>query len=297
MNKNMKGALLAVFGGICWGLSGSCGQYLFQHEHMDVRWLVPIRLGLAGILMLMYCFMHYGKKTLGPWSNKHDVFFTLLYCIGGIACCQFLYFLTISLSTAGEATILQDLSPILILAVTCIMTHRKPDHQEVLAIILAMAGVFLITTHGNLSMKGMSFSALAAGIGCAFCVMIYNMNFGHILDKYPVAVLQAWAFLIGGILFGLVFRIWDMHYVPTVRGYIGIAFVVVVGNILAFTSYMTGVHLIGGNKAILYGFSEPLTAAVVSTAVLKSPFTFADGLGFVLVFLMLVLISKPKKVS
>ena len=76
MNKNMKGALLAVFGGICWGLSGSCGQYLFQHEHMDVRWLVPVRLGLAGILMLVYCFIHYGKKTLGPWSNKHDVFFT-----------------------------------------------------------------------------------------------------------------------------------------------------------------------------------------------------------------------------
>ena len=48
-----KGALLTLLGGICWGLSGCVGQFLFTHEGMDSRWLVPVRLGIAGVLLLV----------------------------------------------------------------------------------------------------------------------------------------------------------------------------------------------------------------------------------------------------
>jgi drug/metabolite transporter (DMT)-like permease len=295
MNRNVKGAVLSLLGGICWGLSGSVGQYLFQVEGMDSKWLVPLRLGLAGIIMLAWCFFRYGKKVFAPWSNRHDAFFMLVYCIGGIACCQFLYFLTIQLSTAGAATILQDLSPLFILGATCLISKRRPTGKEIQAVILALAGVFLITTHGHLNGGGISSTAILTGIACAFCVMIYNMDFGHLLKKYPVVLLQAWAFFLGGIFFSLVFHSWTIHYVPSVTGWLGIAFVVLVGNVLAFTTYITGVSLIGGNTAILYGFSEPVTAAIVTFLVLKSPFTIADGLGFLLVFLMLVMISLSSK--
>ena len=47
--KELVGAVLATGGGICWGLSGSMGQYLFRCQGMDSRWLVPYRLGLAGV--------------------------------------------------------------------------------------------------------------------------------------------------------------------------------------------------------------------------------------------------------
>ena len=42
-NKELTGAILTTLGGICWGLSGSMGQYLFTRQGMDSRWLVPIR--------------------------------------------------------------------------------------------------------------------------------------------------------------------------------------------------------------------------------------------------------------
>ena len=40
-NKELTGAILTTLGGICWGLSGSMGQYLFTRQGMDSRWLVP----------------------------------------------------------------------------------------------------------------------------------------------------------------------------------------------------------------------------------------------------------------
>ncbi len=297
MNKNVKGAFLSVFGGACWGLSGSVGQYLFTQQGMDSRWLVPIRLGCAGILLFGYCLFRYGKKTFEPWQTKRNAVDLLIYGLLGISCCQFLYFLTIQLSTAGAATILQDLSPIFILLVTCMIEKRRPQINEIGAIVLAMAGVFLITTHGTFNADTIPFAALLSGIGCAVCVMIYNVEPKQLLVQFPVTVLQGWAFLMGGIFFALIFHIWTISYVPNLMGILGIVFVVVVGNILAFTCYIEGVHLIGPSKAILYGFSEPVTAAIVTFFFMGSPFTVFDGIGFLCVFLMLVLISMKQPVK
>lgn len=295
MKTETKGALLTLLGGACWGLSGSMGQYLFTHEGMDSRWLVPIRLGLAGIILLIYCAFKYKKKTIEPWTTKTNAKDMIVYGLFGISFCQFLYFLTIQLSTAAAATILQDLSPVFILMYACITSKRKPFKNEIIAIVLALLGVFLLTTHGNINSASISFNALLSGVACAFCVMIYNCFPKKLLEQFPVTLLQGWAFLMGGIFFACVFQIWTIHYVPSLMGIFGIAFVVIVGNILAFTSYITGVSLIGPEKSILYGFSEPVTAAIISALVLNSAFTIWDALGFVLIFLMLVFISKKEK--
>lgn len=286
------GAFLALAGGVCWGLSGSMGQYLFTREGMDSRWLVPIRLGFAGMILFLWCLFRYPKILFQPWRTRRDRRDLLIYGIAGISACQFLYFSTIQLSTAGVGTILQDLSPIFILLVTCRMEHRRPVPREILSIVLAFAGVFLITTHGDPTHLAVRPLALAAGVLCAVCVMIYNVEPKNLLASYPVTVLQSWAFLLGSGVLGLLFHPWTWGCHPTAMGYFGIAFVVVVGNVLAFTSYMAGVHLIGPNRAILYGFSEPVTAAVIGVFFFHNEFTFWDGLGFALVFLMMALISK-----
>ena len=69
----------------------------------------------------------------------------------------------------------------------------------------------------------------------------------------------------------------------------------VLGNVLAFSLYMSGVPLIGPQRSSLYSFAEPVTAASISTLVLGSPFTVWDAMGFGCIFLMLVLLSLPAK--
>lgn len=295
MSKQVKGAFLTIFGGICWGFSGSMGQYLFTRQNMDSRWLVPIRLGLSGILLLFYCMIRYHFLLFAPWKTKQNVSDLLIYGIAGISACQFLYFLTIQLSSAGVATILQDLSPAMILLLSCLHSRRAPHLYETAGIILALAGVFLLTTHGNPGSFAVSPAALATGCLSAVCVTIYNVKPKRLLQQFPVTVLQAWAFLMGGALSALIFRPWTYGYLPNAKGIFGIAFVVLVGNIMAFTSFMTGIKLIGPEKGILYGFSEPVTAALVTATLLGTSFTGWDALGFGTIFAMLVLISVGPK--
>ena len=292
---NVLGIILTTLGASCWGFSGTMGQYLFDVQHMDSRWLVPIRLGLSGILILIYCLIKHKDTVTKPWKSKETAFWLLVYGIAGVSACQFLYFLTIELSTAAIGTIMQDLAPIFILLFTCVHLKRLPKVSEIISIALALAGVFLLTTHGDLGHLSMSPLALITGIGSAFCVMVYNVLAPKITREIPVIVAQGWSFLFGGILLELLFQSWTIHYVPNIYGVIGIIFVVVVGNICAFTFYISGVSKIGPQKAILYSFAEPITAAILSTFVLKSSFTMYDTAGFGLIFLMLYMITVSKE--
>ncbi len=293
--NRLKGALLTLSGGICWGLSGSMGQFLFNHENMDVRWLVPVRLGIAGILLLVYCYIRLGARILDPWKDRSDRRRLLIYGLAGVSACQFLYFTTIQLSSAAVGTLLQDLSPAMILLASCCLAKRRPKATELLAIALALFGVFLLSTGGDLSHMQVSPAALITGILCAACVAIYNMVPGRLLQRYSVILLQGWSFLMGSIVIAIVFQTWNRHYVPTAIGWLGISFVVLVGNMLAFPLYLQGLKYIGPDKGSLYGFSEPVTAAIVSTLFLGSPFTPVDAIGFAAIFLMLVLISLAGK--
>ncbi len=293
--KRALGALLAAAGGISWGLSGSVGQYLFTVQKMDSRWLVPIRLGLAGILLMLFCIRRYGSRVLAPWQNREDRRELFLYGLIGVSFCQFFYFLTIQLSSAGVATILQDLAPVFILIYSCVRGKRRPVPLEIGSIALALVGVILISTHGSFDSLSISPQALISGVICALCVMVYNVAPVHLMEKYPVALLQSWAFLMGGVMFTVLFRPFTYGYVPTAAGWAGIAFVVIVGNIVAFCTYLAGVHIIGPSRAVLYGFSEPVTAAVVAVLYFGNAFTIWDGVGFVCIFLMLTMISASQK--
>ena len=291
MNDRVKGAFLTMFGGACWGISGCVGQYLFTRQNMDSTWLVPIRLGLAGLLLCGYYGLRNWRQLIDPWRTLRNARDLVIYGLAGVSCCQFLYFLTIQLSTAGVATILQDLSPVLILGVACWQARRHPQVFELFSVVLALVGVFLLTTHGSLTDLAVSPAALLSGVLSAVCVVIYTVWPRRLQQQYPTPMLQGWAFLMGGAAFSLLFRPWQVHYHPTTAGLIGIAAVVLIGNVLAFSSYMSGVKLIGPTRSSLYSFAEPVTAAIISTTVLGSAFTPWDALGFLCIFLMLVLLS------
>lgn len=293
MSDRVKGACLTMGGATCWGVSGCMGQYLFTREGMDSTWLVPIRLFLAGLILCGYFCIRDRKMLFDPWNirkNPRNAIDLLVYGLAGVSCCQFTYFLTIQLSSAGMGTILQDLSPVIILLVVCIQQKRAPRLFEVFSIVLALGGVFMLTTHGSLTNMAVSPAALVVGIISAFCVVIYTIWPQNLQKQYPTPMLQGWAFLMGGTFFALVFRPWRMNYVPNAAGIAGIAAVVLIGNVLAFSCYMSGVMYIGPQKSSLFSFAEPVTAAIISTLVLGSPFTVWDAIGFVCIFLMLVLL-------
>ena len=95
MSKNAKGALLTTMGGMCWGLSGSMGQYLFTVQGMDARWLTPIRLFLAGVILFFYRLFQNRASLFDIPKHKRSLLLLACYGLLGVAFCQLTYFMTI----------------------------------------------------------------------------------------------------------------------------------------------------------------------------------------------------------
>ena len=112
MNRQMKGIFLALLGGVCWGVSGSLGQYLFMYQGINARWLVPVRLGLAGVVLLAYSAKTHGPASaFAPWKDRDDRRELFLYGLA-VSLNQFFYYQTIEFSSASLCTILQSQSPV-----------------------------------------------------------------------------------------------------------------------------------------------------------------------------------------
>ncbi len=289
--KNITGIIITLLGGIFWGLSGACGQFLFENKNVIANWLVPLRLLISGSIMLIYFIVKDRFNVLKVWSTKQNVIDVIIYSIAGIMFCQYTYFATIELSNAGTATVLQYLSPVLIMITVCVLEKKYPSFNEFIAVICALSGVFLLATHGNINQLVISKEALFMGILSAFTVVIYNLQPKRLMLQFSTSLLLAWAMFIGGSVLMLIFKPWMYHPIIDVYTIISLTVIILFGTILSFSLYMGGVKLIGPTKASLYACIEPVSAAILSTVWLKSPFELIDCVGLILIISTILILS------
>lgn len=285
--------IFAILGGIFWGVSGVCGQFLFQNKEVTARWLVPVRLSTAGFFLLCYFMIRSRKKAMEVWKDKRNAQDIIIYGLAGLMFCQFSYFQTIEWSNAGTATVIQYLGPALIVVYVCVSTRRKPERKEIISVILALDGIFLIATHGNPGTLVLSRRALIMGLLSAVSVVIYTVQPGRLLKQFDAPLILAWGMLIGGIVLSAVFQPW--RHMPVVDGEMltVLFYIILFGTMTGFSLYMHSVKLIGSVKASLFACVEPVAATVLAAVWMKVDFAPVDLLGFVMIIATIFILAIP----
>ncbi|MBU5679172.1 DMT family transporter [Blautia sp. HCP3S3_D9] len=295
-SKMVTGTIVTIAGGILWGVSGVCGQYMFQNKGVTAPWLVSVRLVVAGLLMLCYYFLTDREQTLAIWKSKRDRRDVIIYGLLGMLPCQYAYFQTIEWSNAGTATVIQYLGPALIVIWVCFRTKRMPTLQEITGVILAVIGVFLIATHGNPTSLALSGRALLMGLASAVSVAIYTLEPARLQKKYDTPLILAWGMTIGGVALTLISRPWTAKGIQAdAEMFAALAFVIVFGTMAGFSLYMTGVKLIGSVKASLYACMEPVSSMILTVLWMKVNFTTPDLIGTLLVIATIIILAIPTK--
>ena len=293
----LLGAGLALLGGVLWAVSGTCGQYLFQWKNFDAQWVVTVRLLCAGVIMLTISFLKQGKHAFDIWKTKKDRKELIIYGIIGMLGVQYTYFLAIQFSNATTATVLQYMAPPMIMLYMLLRLKKGPTKIEIISVILALVGIFLLVTHGNINALVISESALFWGLLSAVALAFYSIYPKRMLNEWGTLLTNGWGMLIGGCVIGLVRRpweygdgIWDMGAVLALLG------VIIFGTILSFFCYLEGVRLIGPTKASIYACIEPVSAALIGIAFLNLQFVTLDWIGSAMIIATAILLSlKPKE--
>ena len=105
--RTLRGFLCAALGGVCWGASGTVGQYLFTCQGVDSGWLTVVRMFLAGAVLLGGALVRHRPQLRAIWSDRRDALRLVLFSVGGLMTCQYTYLAAIRYSNSATATVLQ----------------------------------------------------------------------------------------------------------------------------------------------------------------------------------------------
>lgn len=297
LSPQKKGYLCCLLAGAAWGLAGVCGQFLFDQRGWSVDFIIPLRILLAGVLMLLLAARLEGRQGLlrvfAAGRNRADV---LVFGILGIGLCQYSYYTTIRAANATTATILCYLGPVLIVLWVALRARRLPETNEAIAVALAALGTFLLTTHGDPSALVLSKEALFWGLVSAFATALYSVQPRRLTAECGTLTSTGWGMVLAGAFLCLLRRPWShVKGVFDPAAWAAFAVIVLVGSVLCFGLYFTGVALVGPAKAGILSATEPLVSTLLSVFWLHVPFLPMDYAGFALVVSTIFLLALPGK--
>ncbi|GAA1760933.1 hypothetical protein GCM10009834_18080 [Streptomonospora arabica] len=275
-----RGFALLAAAGLLWGTSGPAGQSL-QAAGVTVLAVACYRLLFAGAV-IGGCLALAGRLRRLP--RTRGVVVRLL--VNGLlhAVFQCCYFASLTQLPVGLATLVKIGSvPVFVAAGICLAARRAPQARLALSVLLAVAGLALLIGFpataagaGEIAL-GM---ALALGAGLTFAVMT-------LLNRSPVAGLDPLSnaglgLLIGGVLLlpaGLAAGMAvPLEPAPAaLLVYLGL-----VPTVFAYLAYFGGVSRASDAGAAVGTLAEPLTAALLSMALLGEEMTAIGAVGGVL---------------
>ncbi|MDO4920352.1 MAG: EamA family transporter [Phascolarctobacterium sp.] len=289
----LKGVILIVCAATCWGMGGVSGQYLFEYHQVDSVWLVMVRQIIGGLLFLGYAALVQKQNVVRALldNSKDLVEFSFLGILGA----QLGFYYSITLCNAATATVLQYMAPIYVMLWMSYKNRRWPEGRELVGIIGAVTGVFLIATHGSLDSLALSPAALVIGLVSAMSYAYYSIKPVEMLKKYYATIIIGW----GQLLSGLFLILWRNPFAPVGdwdwRALLAVGYLILGATIASYALYLQGLKIVGPTKASLISCAEPLASIISVVLLLDTKLLPPDLIGMGCIIFTVLMLSLPKK--
>jgi len=272
---------------LLWASNGTIGKALFN-AGMSPFVLVQTRVVLSAAILTL---------ILSVWRpallkiRVRDIGHLLLF--GGVfmALMQLSYFFAISKIQVAAAILVQYLAPALVACYSMLFWHERGTFLKVLALLLSVAGCYLVVGGYSLSLLTMNrvgiMWALLSAVAFALTTLLSEKG----MHQYNPWTVLAYGFLFSSLSLNIVQRplsILSQSYTPT--QWASILYVGVFGTLIPFGLYLAGVNHIRSTRAIITATLEPIAAAFMAFFLLGeslSPLQIAGGLSVIVAIALL----------
>ena len=289
--KIFKGSLYSLFSGLIWGICGILGEYFFTHYPVSSGWITSMRLLVAGSLVLALSAFQLRGRLLDIWKDKKNYLPFLAYAILGIFSVQFFFYLCVEYSNATTATILQFISPVFILFYNRIVYQKKASITAILYVLIAMLGVFLMATKGDLSQLSMTPLALVTGLLSAVGVMFNVILPQRFARHYGFVPTVGWGMILAGLFSNLLYPVHHVTFQLDASSVMICLIIAVFGTAFAFFLSMKAVSLVSPLVVSVVSASEPLSSALLSVLFLGLVLDGFLVLAMILIIVPMVFLS------
>jgi drug/metabolite transporter (DMT)-like permease len=293
VRKNqLKGYLCAMLGAILWGSSGTAGKALFE-TGMTPFELVQIRLTLSTVLMALI----FGIFSRGLFRIRlKDIGYFLMF--GGIAMAmvQSTYFYAISKIQVAAAILLQYLAPILVAIYSVCFWRERLTPAKLIALVLSFGGCYLVVGGYDLQLLQMNILGIVSGLGSAVSAAGYTLLGERGMHRYKPSTMLFYAMAFGTLTWHIIYP--PFHYVVagfSLYQWKWLLYIAVLGTIIPFGLYFTGINYIRSTRAIITATLEPISAGFMAFFFLGEAMESLQILGGAVVVGAIVLLQTQRE--
>lgn len=287
-----KGIFWALLASCMWGISGTVLQVISQGESIPASWFLSARTLGAGLVLIIISFIKYQFHIFDVFKSLRDVLWLLAYAIFGLMANLLTFYMSVQEGNASAATILQYLSPLFIVLGSLIFQKEWPLRSDIIAFALAMLGVFLAITHGNIHSLAISNTALIWGVLSGVTAAFYVVLPKPVTKNYPPMVVLGWALIIGSILFNIHQPVWVNTPDISTKLVLSMATVILIGTVFPFWALLHSLNFAPSAVVSILDAVQPVVTFILSLIFLNLKFNIVELIGAILVVIAIIIIQK-----
>lgn len=244
-----------------------------------------MRCGMAtviiGIIILFRRIdFHLEKQQLGPMLLSGTLFTATMITL----------YLSYKYVSAGAATSLHYLFPVLVVLLAYFIYHEKLQLYKWMALLTSLAGIYLIADPGgnSFSLQGVSLAILSA-LFFALYVLLINHSQIKRIDSLVLAFYVCLMASITSLVLLVVQGNWPLSL--TLKGLYYTGLVSFFCTVLGIIFFIKGVQSIGAGTASILSTLEPVVSLVAGIIILHEPLTWYTTLGCALIISAVILLG------
>lgn len=289
------GMTIAGFASLSWGISGTVLQLISQTLAIPAAWMLSTRTFFVGALLLIVGAVIYRGHIFDVFKTKASCLSVISYGIFGLAFNLFTFYYAVQTGNSSMATILQYLAPLFIVLGNLVFRGKKLPVRDFVAFVIALIGVILCITRGNLTHLSIPFVSLMWGIGSGITAAFYVVLPKKAAESNPPILVLGWGTMIAAILFNCMHPFWVQ--VPTLSSELlaSVACVMLFGTILPF-----GLLIVAGDHApsdivSIMDALQPISTTILSVIFFKMSLNLFEIAGILIVIVAIYLLHGGRK--
>jgi len=277
--RELHGYLLIAVAAILWGSLGILAKFAYAYG-INPPSLIALRLVISSSTVLVLSTLL--KRSFFRIQKTHIPKF-VLFGIFAIALQRITYFYAIQLTTVTIAVILFYTYPIFVTIYGHKSKGEKVSSLTIIAIPLTFTGVALVVKAYKTSWINANLLGIVAGLASSILFAQYFVQAKEFRKHYSNWTLMIYGDTIGAISLTpiILTSINEITNYPTELWLI-ILTIAWVPSLLAYFLYSYAIKLAEYSKGSILGVLEPLSAAILSTIILKENLEIPQIIGIVM---------------
>lgn len=285
--------LAAVF----WGAMSPVAKHVMLSGAVEPLALSAIRI-VGGAIVFWLAGVVLPRDVAGSSRIAwRDLPVLLLMSVLIVSANQGLYIVGIGFTTPFEATVMTTMTPVFTMLLAALFIGMPMTVKKVGGVALGLGGALLLAFSSRADGGGVALNPMLGNLMCLgaqLCAAVYFTLFRQVIGRYHPFTLLKWLFLMGSVT-------WVPFTWPSLSavdfGLMDSSVVMSLVYIVLFPTFMSYLFMVYAQKRLkptsvaMYNYVQPLTAAVLASAMGLAVFGWSNILASIMIFSGVALVA------